>query len=73
MPTGNMCPPAWKSRPSWYLVTADDHMIPAPAQRQMAVRAGASVAETAGSHAIYVSNPKVVADLIEAAAQGAAK
>ena len=70
---GQVTTPAWKSKPTWYLVTADDHMIPAPAQRQMAARAGATVAETAGSHAIYVSNPKVVADVIEAAARGAAK
>jgi hypothetical protein len=65
--------PAWKSKPSWYLVTADDRMIPAPAQRQKAGRAGATVAETAGSHAIYVSNPRVVANFIEQAALGAAK
>jgi pimeloyl-ACP methyl ester carboxylesterase len=70
---GQVTTPAWKSRPSWYLVTADDHMIPAPAQRQMAARAGATVVETAGSHAVYVSNPKVVADLIETAAKGVAK
>ena len=70
---GQVTTPAWKSRPSWYLVTADDHMIPAPAQRQMAARAGATIVETAGSHAIYVSNPKVVADLIETAAKGVAK
>ena len=70
---GQVTTPAWKSRPSWYLVTADDRMIPAPAQRKMAGRAGAAVVETAGSHAIYVSNPRVVADLIEQAAHGAAK
>jgi len=70
---GQVTTPAWSSRPSWYLVTADDRMIPAPAQRQMAGRAGATVVETAGSHAVYVSNPQVVADLIEQAAQGAAK
>jgi pimeloyl-ACP methyl ester carboxylesterase len=70
---GQVTVPAWKSHPSWYLVTADDHMIPAPAQRQMAARAGATVVETAGSHAVYVSNPEVVAHLIEAAAKGAAK
>jgi pimeloyl-ACP methyl ester carboxylesterase len=67
---GQVTTPAWKSKPSWYLVTADDHMIPPPAQRQMASRAGATVAETAGSHSIYVSNPKVVADLIKQAAAG---
>ncbi|THD77042.1 MAG: alpha/beta hydrolase [Phenylobacterium sp.] len=70
---GQVTTPAWKSRPSWYLVTADDRMIPAPAQRQMAGRAGATTVETAGSHAIYVSNPQVVAHLIEQAAQGVAK
>jgi pimeloyl-ACP methyl ester carboxylesterase len=70
---GQVTAPAWKARPSWYLVTADDRMIPAAAQRQMAGRAGATVVETAGSHAIYVSNPRVVADLIERAAQGASK
>ncbi|HTU56271.1 MAG TPA: alpha/beta hydrolase [Acetobacteraceae bacterium] len=70
---GKVTTPAWKSRPSWYLITADDRMIPAPAQNEMAARAGATVAETAGSHAVYVSNPQVVADLIEQAAQGAAK
>jgi pimeloyl-ACP methyl ester carboxylesterase len=70
---GQVTTPAWASRPSWYLVTADDHMIPPPAQRQMAARAGATVVETPGSHAVYVSNPRVVADLIEQAAEGAAK
>ena len=70
---GKVTVPAWKSKPSWYLVTKDDHMIPAPAQRQMAARAGAKVTETAGSHAIYVSNPKVVAKLIEQAAEAAGK
>lgn len=69
---GEVTAPAWKTRPSWYLVTADDHMIPAPAQRQMAARAHATTVETAGSHAVYVSNPQVVADLIEQAAKGAA-
>ena len=70
---GQVTTPAWKSRPSWYLVTSDDHMIPPPAQRQMAARAHATVVETAGSHAVYVSNPQVVADIIEQAAEGAAK
>jgi pimeloyl-ACP methyl ester carboxylesterase len=70
---GQVTTPAWKSRPSWYLVTDDDRMFPPPAQRKMAARAGASVVETPGSHAIYVSNPQVVAKLIERAAQDAAK
>jgi hypothetical protein len=46
---------AWKKRPSWYLVATEDRMIPPPAQRQMATRAGATVEEAKGSHAIYVS------------------
>ena len=67
---GQVTVPAWKSKPSWYLVTTEDRMIPATAQRQMAARAGATVVETAGSHAVYVSNPEVVARLIEKAASG---
>ena len=67
---GTISEPAWKTRPSWYLVTTDDKMIPAPAQRFMSQRAGATVVEVAGSHAIYVSQPKAVAALIEQAAKG---
>ena len=66
--TGAVTDPAWKSRPSYYLVASDDRMIPPPAQRMMAERAGATVAETAGSHAVYVSRPAAVAALIEQAA-----
>lgn len=65
---GQVTVPAWKSKPSWYLVTMDDHMIPQQAQHMMAKRAGATVVETAGSHAIYVSKPAVVAKVIEQAA-----
>jgi pimeloyl-ACP methyl ester carboxylesterase len=60
--------PAWKTKPSWYLLAADDRMIPPAAQRFMATRAGATVVEASGSHAIYVSHPIVVAALIEKAA-----
>jgi pimeloyl-ACP methyl ester carboxylesterase len=66
---GKVTNPAWKVKPSWYLVATDDHMIPPPAQRQMATRAGAKTVEVPGSHAVYVSNPKAVADLIEQAAK----
>lgn len=66
---GTVTSPAWKTKPSYYLVATDDHMIPPPAQRQMAKRAGATVAETKGSHAVYVSKPKVVAEFIEQAAR----
>ena len=65
---GAVSDPAWKSKPSWYLVAADDKMIPPPAQRLMSKRAGATVVETGGSHAVYVSKPKAVADLIKQAA-----
>ncbi|MFE2164919.1 alpha/beta fold hydrolase [Streptomyces sp. NPDC059447] len=60
--------PAWRAKPSWYLVASDDRMIPPPAQRVMADRAGATVSETAGSHAVYVSQPEAVAELIRQAA-----
>jgi pimeloyl-ACP methyl ester carboxylesterase len=63
--------PAWRSKPSWYLVASDDKMIPPAAQRFMAERAGATVVEVAGSHAVYVSQPNAVAALIEQAAGGA--
>jgi pimeloyl-ACP methyl ester carboxylesterase len=66
---GTISEPAWRAKPSWYLVTKDDKMIPPPAQRQMSKRAGSTVVEAAGSHAIYVSNPRVVVDLIEKAAK----
>jgi len=65
---GAVTQPAWKSKPSWYLVATDDHMIPPDAQRAMAKRAGATVAEAKGSHAIYVSSPDTVAKFIERAA-----
>lgn len=67
--TGAVTVPAWKTKPSYYLVAADDRMIPPPAQRMMAERAGATVVETAGSHAVYVSKPEVVARLIAQAAE----
>ena len=64
--------PAWKSKPSWYLVATDDRMIPPDAQRAMSKRAGATVNEVKGSHAVYVSRPEAVASLIAQAAKGAA-
>ena len=67
---GAVTEPAWKSKPSWYLQVRDDKMIPYPAQQFMAERAGATVVEVPGSHAILVSNPKAVAALIEQAANG---
>ena len=70
--TGAVSEPAWKTKPSWYLVATEDKMIPPPAQRQMSKRAGSTVEEAAGSHAIYVSKPEVVAGLIAKAAKSVA-
>jgi pimeloyl-ACP methyl ester carboxylesterase len=67
---GKVTAPAWKVKPSWYLVATDDRMIPPPAQRQMASRAQATTTEVPGSHAVYVSNPGAVAKLIEQATAG---
>jgi pimeloyl-ACP methyl ester carboxylesterase len=67
---GTISQPAWKSRPSWYLVATDDQMIPPAAQRLMAKRAGATVVESAGSHAVYVSRPEAVVALISEAGRG---
>src|SRR5229473_2734352 len=66
--SGAISEPAWRTKPSWYLVTTEDKMIPPDAQRAMSKRAGATVVEVKGSHAIYVSQPRAVADLIEQAA-----
>jgi pimeloyl-ACP methyl ester carboxylesterase len=66
---GTISQPAWKSKPSWYLVSTEDRMIPPPAQRFMSKRAGASVVEAVGSHSIYVSQPAAVAGLIASAAK----
>ncbi|MEV0809447.1 alpha/beta hydrolase [Micromonospora sp. NPDC050200] len=69
---GAVSKPAWRAKPSWYLVATDDRMIPPPAQRAMAERAGATTVETPGSHAVYVSQPAAVADLIKKAIQASA-
>jgi pimeloyl-ACP methyl ester carboxylesterase len=68
--SGTITEPAWRTKPSWYLVATDDRMIPPAAQRLMSKRAGSTVVEVAGSHAIYVSQPDAVAALIEQAAKG---
>ena len=65
---GKVTDPAWKAKPSWYLIPRDDRIIPPDAQRGMAQRARATVREVPGSHAIYVSNPASVAAVIEEAA-----
>jgi len=70
--SGSVTEPAWRSKPSWYLVATDDRMIPPAAQRSMSKRAGSSVVEVKGSHAVYVSQPEAVADLIKKAAKSLA-
>jgi pimeloyl-ACP methyl ester carboxylesterase len=65
---GTITEAAWRIKPSWYLHVTEDRMIPPSAQRSMAERIGATIRETAGSHAVYVSRPKTVADLIREAA-----
>ncbi|GAA4905848.1 pimeloyl-ACP methyl ester carboxylesterase [Nonomuraea thailandensis] len=65
---GRVSDPAWRHRPSWYLVATADRMIPPQAQRRMAERAGATVVEVIASHAVHISQPAAVADLIRQAA-----
>src|SRR4051812_5299108 len=67
--SGSITEPAWKTKPSWYLVATDDKMIPPPAQQFMSKRAGSTVVEVKGSHSVYVSKPREVAALIETAAK----
>ena len=69
---GTVTDPAWRTRPSWYLVTTEDQMIPPPAQRTMSERAGSTTTEVAGSHSVYVSQPSAVAALIKQAASAVA-
>ena len=67
---GAVSQPAWKTKPSWYLVATDDKMIPPDAQRAMAKRSKSTVTEVRGSHSVYVSQPQAVAAIIEKAAKG---
>ncbi|GAA4623429.1 alpha/beta hydrolase [Actinoallomurus vinaceus] len=66
---GTVSEPAWRHKPSWYLIAADDKMIPPPAQRAMSERAGSVTAESPGSHSVYLSQPAAVAALIKQAAE----
>jgi len=68
---GTISDPAWRSKPSWYLIATEDRMIPPPAQRAMSGRAGSTVTERAGSHSIYISQPHATVELIKQAAQRA--
>jgi len=67
---GEITEPAWRTKPSWYLVTTADRMIPPDAQRLMSHRANATVVETPASHSVYVSQPEATAALIETAVKG---
>ena len=69
-PAGTITEPAWRAKPSWYLVTSEDRMIPPPAQHTMAGRIGATISEVAASHSVYVSQPEAVATVIAQAAAG---
>ena len=68
--SGAVSEPAWRTKPSWYLIATEDKMIPPPAQHFMSKRAGSTVVEVKGSHSVYVSKPEAVAALIEKAAKG---
>src|SRR5687767_14428893 len=63
---------AWKTIPSWTLVTTQDLAIPAESMRFMAARAGSTTVEIDASHAVTVSQPDAVADLIDSAARATA-
>ena len=67
---GAVTEPSWRTKPSWYVVATDDRMIAPDAQRFMARRAGSRVVDVKGSHAVYVSQPLAVADVITKAANG---
>jgi len=60
---------AWRTRPSWYVLATEDRIIPPAAQRLMATRANAAITEVRGSHAVYISQPRAVAEAIDAAAR----
>jgi pimeloyl-ACP methyl ester carboxylesterase len=66
--SGNVSEPAWRTKPSWYLLTTEDRMIPPDAQRTMSGRIGATVVEVDASHSVYVSQPAAVVDLVKQAA-----
>ena len=68
---GTVTEPAWRAKPTWYVVAKDDGMIPPPAQRAMSARANSTVVEVAASHAIYLSQPRAVADVVITAARAA--
>jgi hypothetical protein len=65
---GQISEPAWRTKPSWYLMTTEDKMIPPAAQRTMSVRAGSTTVEVAASHSVFLSQPATVTACIKHAA-----
>lgn len=70
-PTTPLTQVGWKTKPSWAVLATEDKAINPSIQRKMYTRAGAKVTEVKGSHVVFISKPKAVADVIEAAAKGA--
>ena len=64
---------AWKTRPNWYVVATEDGAIAPDLLRSTARRIGAETTEVPGSHVVFLTQPKAVADVIDAAARGAAE
>ena len=60
--------PAWKAKPTWYMVATEDRSINPEQERMMAKRARATTVEVKSSHVAYMSHPKEAAKLIEEAA-----
>lgn len=65
---GAVSEPAWRTKPSWYVVATDDRMVAPDAQRAMSKRAGSQIIEVKASHAVYLSQPRAVAEAIAKAA-----
>jgi pimeloyl-ACP methyl ester carboxylesterase len=57
-------PPAWKSFPTWYIVSEKDQMLPPAAQHMFAQRMGAAMSSIAGSHVLMVSHPDEITAFI---------
>src|ERR1700722_15881381 len=66
--THKVANPAWKSKPTWYMVATEDRSINPEQERMMAKRAGATTVEVKSSHVAYMSHPRETAKLIEEAA-----
>jgi pimeloyl-ACP methyl ester carboxylesterase len=69
--THKVTSPAWKTKPTWYMVASSDRSINPEQERMMAKRAHATTVEVNASHVAYMSHPKEAAKLIEEAASSA--